>query len=169
MKWANVSWSQLLVLGGSTVVSWLAGTTQSPKLPHADNSASGRGVVHEVTAPVRLQNWRGLPVGAVRPERDVFAFKGPIHTPPTTAAHTETAGVPPVQPPVETTLRLIGMAQEEGDDASAATAIVADHGQVYLVKAGDVVPPGYTVNRVVADSVELTDPQTGVTLRLFMK
>jgi hypothetical protein len=169
MKWANVSWSQLLVLGGSTVVSWLAGTTQSPRLPHTDHSASSGDVVHEIAAPVRLQDWRGRPVGVARPERDVFAFKAPVHTAETTTAQTEATGVATVQPPVQVTLRLIGMAQEEGDDASAATAIVADHGQVYLVKAGDVVPPGYAVNRVVADSVELTDPQTGVTFRLFMK
>jgi hypothetical protein len=169
MKWANVSWSQLLVLGGSTVVSWLAGTTQSPGPQHANSSAPGAGVVREVAPPVRLQDWHGLAVGVTRPERNVFAFKGPVRTAAKPAAHTEAAGAAAVQPPAPITLRLIGMAQEEGDDASAATAIVADHGQVYLVKAGDVLPPGYTVNRVVADSVELTDPQTGATLRLFMK
>ena len=61
------------------------------------------------------------------------------------------------------------MAQDDGHDAPVATAIVAGHGQVYLVRPGDVIPPAYTVVRVDADSVDLADGTTGATFRLFMK
>jgi hypothetical protein len=74
-----------------------------------------------------------------------------------------------VQPPEAPAFKLIGMAQDDGLDAPAATAIVAGHGQVYLVRSGDVIPPAYTVVRVDADSIELSDGTNGTTFRLFMK
>jgi hypothetical protein len=166
MKRLNLSWSQLLVLGGSTVASWLAGSTQSVPVQPGNGTASGAGVVHEIPAPVRLQDWRGPAVAVSRPERNVFTFKEPVPAVRPAEQPQPIARFEP--PPGVDAFRLIGMAQDEGD-AAAATAIVSGHGQVYLVKAGDVVPPAYTVVSVAADSIELTDRSTGATFRLFMK
>jgi hypothetical protein len=167
MKRANFGWSQLLVLGGSTVASWLAGTTQSPPLQTGSGTGSNASVVREMPAPVRLRDWRSPAVAVTRPERNVFTFKEPARAAARPTEHLQAiAPTLPAEPPE---FRLIGMAQDEGNDAPAVTAIVAGHGQVYLVRSGDVIPPAYTVVRVDADSIELTDRTTGATFRLFMK
>jgi hypothetical protein len=167
MKRVNFGWSQLLVLGGSTVASWLAGTTRLPPVQTGNGAPLSVGVPREIPAPVRLQDWRGPAVVVARPERNVFTFKDPVR-----AAARPTEQPQPVvlaQPAELPAFRLIGMAQDDGHDAPAATAIVAGHGQVYLVRPGDVIPPAYTVVRVDAESVELADGTTGATFRLFMK
>jgi hypothetical protein len=167
MKRVSFSWSQLLVLGGSTIASWLAGTTQLPPVQTGNGAPSGLSVPREIPAPVRLQDWRGPAVVVARPERNVFTFKEPVRAaarPPE-----QPQPVAPAQPAEPPAFRLIGMAQDDGHDAPAATAIVAGHGQVYLLRPGDVIPPAYTVVRVDADSVELADGTTGATFRLFMK
>jgi hypothetical protein len=167
MKRLNLSWSQLLVLGGSTVASWLAGTTQSPPPQAGSGAPSNANVAREIPAPVRLQDWRAPAVEVPRPERNVFTFREPVRAAARPSGPPE--GVAPVQPPEAPAFKLIGMAQDDGLDAPAATAIVAGHGQVYLVRSGDVIPPAYTVVRVDADSIELSDGTNGTTFRLFMK
>jgi hypothetical protein len=167
MKRVNFSWSQLLVLGGSTVASWLAGTAQLPPAQTGNGAPSSVSVPREIPAPVRLQDWRAPAVSVARPERNVFTFKEPVRAavrPPE-----QPQPIAAAQPPKPPAFKLIGMAQDDGHDGPAATAIVAGHGQLYLVKPGDVIPPDYTVVRVDADSVELVDGTTGATFRLFMK
>jgi hypothetical protein len=166
MKRVNLSWSQFLVLGASTIGSWMAGTTQSPLVPTGNGAAPAPGVVREMPVPVRLQEWRSPAIAVPRPERDVFTFKSPVREVRRTSEQPQP--VTPAPLPDAPALRLIGMAHD-GPDAAAATAIVAGHGQVYLVGPGDVIPPGYTVLRVDTDSIELSDGTTGATLRLFMK
>jgi hypothetical protein len=167
MKRATLSWPRLFLLGGSTVLSWLAGSTQSPSVQPANNISGNVSVVSETPVPVRLQDWHGAPTSVARPQRNVFTFRAPA----------QMANVKSVERPLSVVadaqssspsipFKLIGMAQDQGE---AATAIIAGHGQVFLVKEGDVVPPEYAVGSVAADSVELTDRTTGATIRLFMK
>ena len=167
MKRVNFSWSQLLVLGGSTVASWLAGTTQLPPVQTGNAAPSSVSVPREIPAPVRLQDWRSPAVAVARPERNVFTFREPVRA--AVRPQEQPQAVAPAQPAEPPAFRLIGMAQDDGHYALVATAIVAGHGQVYLVRPGDVIPPAYTVVRVDADSVELADGTTGATFRLFMK
>jgi len=166
MKRVNFSWSQLLVLGGSTVASWLAGTAQLPPAQIGNGAPSSVSVPREIPAPVRLQDWRAPAVSVARPERNVFTFKEPVRAPVRPSEQPQPVVAKPPEPPA---FRLIGMAQDDGHDGPAATAIVAGHGQLYLVRPGDAIPPAYTVVRVDADSVELADGTTGATFRLFMK
>jgi hypothetical protein len=169
MKRVNFSWSQLLILGGSTVASWLAGTTKLPPVQTGNDAPSSVSVPREIPAPVRLQDWRSPAVVVARPERNVFTFKEKEPVRAAARPPEQPQPVAPAQPAATPALRLIGMAQDDGHDAPAATAIVAGHGQVYLVRPGDVIPPAYTVVRVDAESVELADGTTGATFRLFMK
>jgi len=166
MKRVNFSWSQLLVLGGSTVASWLAGTAQLPPAQTGNGAPSSVSVPREIPAPVRLQDWRAPAVSVARPERNVFTFKEPARAAVRPSELPQPVAAQPPDPPA---FRLIGMAQDDGHDGPAATAIVAGHGQLYLVRPGDAIPPAYTVVRVDADSVELADGTTGATFRLFMK
>ena len=75
MKRVNFSWSQVLVLAGSTVASWLAGTAQLPPAQTGNGAPSSVSVPREIPAPVRLQGWRAPAVSVVCPERNVFTFK----------------------------------------------------------------------------------------------
>jgi hypothetical protein len=169
MKRVNFSWSQLLILGGSTIASWLAGTTKLPPVQTGNGAPSSVTVPRDIPAPVRLQDWRGSAVVVARPERNVFTFKAKEPVRAAARPSEQPQPVAPATPAEPPAFRLIGMAQDDGHDAPAATAIVAGHGQVFLVRPGDVIPPAYTIVRVDAESVELVDGTTGATFRLFMK
>jgi Type II secretion system protein C len=162
----RVSWPKLLLLGGSTVLSWLAGTNPSPSV-QPNNLSQDVTVVTRLPVPVRLQDWRGPSTVVVRPERNVFTFREPARATSTKSSES-LAGVAATAPAPTLSIpfKLIGMAQDQGE---SAIAIIAGHGQVFFVKEGDVVPPTYAVGSVAADSVELTDGTTGAMIRLFMK
>ena len=167
MKRATLSWPKLFLLGGSTILSWLAGSTQSPSVQPTNNISGNVNVVSESPVPVRLQDWREPPAPVARPERNVFTFRAPARMANVRPAERPLGVVPDAQAPSPLIpFTLIGMAQDQGE---AATAILSGHGQVFLVKEGDLVPPAYAVGSVAADSVELTDRTTGATIRLFMK
>ena len=166
MRRATLSWPKLFLLGGSTAVSWLAGNIQSPAVRPANSISGSVTVVSESPVPVRLQDWRERSAPVVRPERNVFTFREPTRMENARPVE-RPLGAPDAQAPSPAIpFTLIGMAQDQGE---AATAIISGHGQVFLVKDGDVVPPAYVVGSVAADSVELTDRTTGTTVRLFMK
>jgi hypothetical protein len=169
MKGPTFGWPQVLLVAGSTALSWLAGTsgpfTWSRSVPpaavtHADSVDS---------APiVRMHDWP-QPVVVNQPRRDVFAFRPPVRS--SGARVHEQATVVPSEiqaPPVAPPFKLIGMARDDADGASVLTAILAGRGQVYLVKEGDRVA-SYTVERISADGVELADSESRATVRLFMQ
>lgn len=169
MKGSTFGWPQVLLVAGSTALSWLAGTsgpfTWSRPVPPA---AATRADSVESAPIVRLHDWR-QPAAANRPRRDVFAFTPPVR-PSGAGVHRQATVVPaeiqavPVAPP----FKLIGMARDDADGAAVLTAILAGRGQVYLVKEGDRVA-GYTVEKISADGVELADSESRATVRLFMQ
>ena len=162
----------MFAVGGSALASWLAGTPASfrsdPSVHVSTSTAARANDRLEFPPLVRLHDWRARSVTAGRGKRDIFAFKTPERS---AARHTERGFLRPAEPvpAAAIPLKLIGMAQNTGEDAAAATAIIAGEGQVYLVKRGDVVAGKYTVEAVSDDSVELTDVAKGGNLRLVMK
>jgi hypothetical protein len=169
MKGPTFGWPQALLVAGSTVLSWLVGTsgpfTWSRSVPPA---AATRADTVESAPIVRMHDWPE-PSVVNRPRRDVFAFRTPVR--PSGVSVREQAAVVPSEiqaPAVAPPLKLIGMARDDVDGVSVLTAILAGRGQVYLVKEGDRVA-GYTVERISADGVELADSESRATVRLFMQ
>ncbi len=170
MKGSTFGWPQVVLVAGSTVLSWLVGTsgpfTWSRSVPPA---AATRADSVESAPIARMHDWRQPSSVVNQPRRDVFAFRPPVRS--SGASGHEPAPVVPSEiqaPPVAPPVKLIGMAREDADGASVLTAILAGRGQVYLVKEGDRVA-GYTVERISADSVELADSESRATVRLFLQ
>ena len=104
--------------------------------------------------------------------RDLFRFAGGRAPRPMTSAPQQPAA-PAAEAPVEAqekpTLQLIGVAEDESADGMVRTAIVAGLGDLFLVKAGDVVAGQYLVERVTADAVQLTDTSTSASTTLTLR
>jgi len=172
MKRVTLSWPGMFVVGGSTLMSWLAGTPApyraDRQAPVSTNPFAPADESSESPPLVRLQDWRGRPATTARAERDIFSFKTPGGR--GAAKYSQPEFLRPVaSAPAAVPFELIGMAQDAGEDAEAATAIIAGQGQVYLVKQGDVIAGIYAVGTLSAGSVELIDLAKGGNLRLVMK
>ena len=151
----------------------------SPVLPGARPPLaveSGAELAREIA---RLHE-RLRPDTAPRPlARNLFAFRAPRNGHPATAAAAsglvgEIQSVPALVPAFG--LALAGLAEDNvpggGPDGVVRTAIIAGHGQLFLVKAGETVVDGeaiYTVGPIGAEGVELTGQRDGRTQRLTLK
>ena len=67
------------------------------------------------------------------------------------------------------TLRLVGIAAENGPDGVVRTAALSVAGGIVLVRPGDEVAGRYRVTAVSADVVELSDRSGGPPLRLALR
>ncbi len=154
----------MFVVGGSALVPWLAGTPASfradPSSRVSTSTPARANDSLDFPPIVRLHDWRQRSATTGRGKRDIFTFRAPERS---AAKHPEQLFLHPAEPvpAAAIPLKLIGMAQNTGEDAEAATAIIAGQGQVYLVKQGDLVAGTYTVGTVSADNVELIDLAKG--------
>src|SRR5207249_4494667 len=56
-----------------------------------------------------------------------------------------------------TSLKLVGLAEDDGPDGAVRSAIISGDGELFIVKVGDSVTARYVVTTIGADVVELTD------------
>ena len=113
---------------------------------------------------------------AARPShsRDLFRFNAPRPRRSTQAAAASAAIVAPVtaaapvqeQPPA---LQLIGVAEDAAPDGVVRTAILSGLGDVFLVKAGDVISGRFRVDQIAADAVQLTTISTSSVTTLALR
>lgn len=114
---------------------------------------------------------------AARPShsRDLFRFNAPRPRRSTqAAAAASAANVAPVtaaapvqeQPPA---LQLIGVAEDAAPDGVVRTAILSGLGDVFLVKAGDVISGRFRVDQIAADAVQLTTISTSSVTTLALR
>jgi hypothetical protein len=119
------------------------------------------------TEVARLRD-RLSPSAAPTHARDLFRFAGRVQRPqPELAPEPVVAIEAPA--PERPALQLIGVAEDESADGTVRTAIVSGHGDVFLVKAGDLVAGQYRVEQVTADAVQLTDTTTSVPTTLALR
>lgn len=98
---------------------------------------------------------------AARPShsRDLFRFNAPKPRRAAQAAIPIAAAVAVATAPVQEqppALQLIGVAEDALPDGVVRTAILSGLGDVFLVKAGDVISGRFRVDHVAADAVQLT-------------
>jgi len=133
--------------------------------PHVD--LQGADLAKEIA---RLHDRLRPDAMPLQPARNLFAYhaapvrhEAPAVAPAPAPALSERVGLP--QP----LLKLSGIAEDAGPDGPVRTAIISAEGQLFLVKAGDAVTSRYTVARVSADVVELTDTIDHSSRRLALK
>jgi hypothetical protein len=172
----NLKRTATIVVGGAAIGAWLAGAaTSNHRVPATSLAPTpaidlrGEALATEIA---RLQE-RLRPTSQPRqPGRNLFAFRArrPQPAQPMVAA---TAGVmpPPALPlaPALPSLKLAGIAEDEGPEGPVRTAIISGEGQLYLVKEGDEVTPRYRVGKIAADVVELIDVGDNSVRRLALR
>ena len=107
------------------------------------------------------------------PHRNPFVFesRAPRHAPARIVSE-----LPPVEPalapvpPPEPALFLVGIAEDQGPQGPARTAILSDDAQgTFMVAVGGMVGSRYQVHAIGADAVELKDLSTGGVRRLALR
>ena len=171
----NLKRTATIVVGGAAVGAWLAGaatsnhsipaTTIAPK-PQID--LRGEELANEIA---RLQE-RLRPASEPRqPGRNLFQFRARAAQP--AAAVAAPAMIAPAAPvpavPSQPSLKLAGIAEDEGPEGPLRTAIISGEGQLFLVKEGDEVTPRYRVAKISADVVELVDLNDNSVRRLALR
>jgi hypothetical protein len=72
-------------------------------------------------------------------------------------------------PPALPSLKLAGVAEEDGTDGPVRTAIISGEGQLYMVKEGEAVTTRYRVSKIAVDVVELVDVGDNSVRRLALR
>ncbi len=171
----NVNRALTLTVTSAALVAWLAGAATSnrdvpPPLvlptPHVD--LQGADLAKEIS---RLHDRLRPDASPRQPARNLFAYHATARrelapaSAPAPALREPAAPAAPPMPP----LKLDGVAEDQGADGPARTAIISAEGQLFLVKAGDMLGSRYRVARVGADVVELVDTIDNSVRRLALK
>jgi hypothetical protein len=142
----------------------------APERPSQPNSAAT--IADEVHAQtLRLKSRLASAPAPQEPLRNPFAFapRAPLerHAAAPAPAAEET---PPIGPPAEPAIELIGIAEHETPDGIARTAIIAAlGGELFLVKEGETLAARYRVGSVTREAVELNDLLLGTVRRLVLR
>jgi hypothetical protein len=168
----RVAW---LVVGAGAVAVWLAAAATTGVRPPqvvvvpkpAALDLQGDALAAEIT---RLHE-RLRPSAAPVQSRDLFRYanraaaKTSVSAPAAAAA---AAPMPPIDLAPKPSLKLLGIAEDDGPDGPARTAIVSSAGALVFVKEGEAVSR-YRVTRIAADVVEFTSVDDNSVLRLALK
>jgi len=170
----NVQRTAAIVLGGGALAAWLAAaatsTREPPTMftsPRAPIDVRGAALANEIT---KLRE-RLRPSAAPRDAgRNLFTFQKRTETPaPPVAAPAAPALVEAPPPPVQPSLKLAGIGEDEGTGGVSRMAFISSGGQLFIVKEGDDVLSRYRVTRITADVVELADLTDNSTRRLALR
>jgi hypothetical protein len=163
-----------IVVGGAAIGAWLAGAATSnhgiPTMtvaPTPQIDLRGEELANEIA---RLQE-RLRPASEPRqPGRNLFTFRArPAQRPEAAIAAAPVTSAPPPVAPALPSLKLAGIAEDEGPEGPLRTAIISGEGQLFLVKEGDEVTPRYRVAKITTDVVELVDVNDNSIRRLALR
>jgi hypothetical protein len=166
-------------LGAGTVLAaWLATaanvdqTPEPPIVPAPVQTSGTETLAEEVQAQAgRLRDRLAAAPAPQQPARNPFAFaQKPVRAARSAAAAPSSAPAP-LQPIVtEPVLALIGLAEDESPEGPVRTAIISTGtGELFFVKAGELIGARYRVQRIGADALELIDLTTGAVRRLALR
>lgn len=161
------------VVGGALAV-WLASaanlnrTVRPPIIvPPSPIDSRGAALAEEVA---RLHERLRPTATPNQPSRNLFSFRSaPARALPPPAAPPPAIVEAPAPRPAQPSLKLAGIAEDDGPNGPERTAIIAGDGQLFMVKEGDAVTLRYRVVKISADVVELTDLTDNSVRRLALK
>jgi hypothetical protein len=175
----HLSWPGVIVVAGSTILSWLNTSPVVPPVAHpreaieSGTTANSAAPMAASIAAMHLHDWSPPAPARVRAERDIFAFKQrparPVAPPAPPASSRGLLEAGDGAQPQLVPFKMIGFAEDTGPDGAVRTAIISGQGQLYLVKEGETVGSIYQVGTILPDGVELLDNTGGPSLRLALK
>ena len=156
------------------IATWFASASTSGvrapvvSLPPARPTALDRSSAVLQSEVSRLHERIG-PTASPSRSRDLFRFnvraqQRPSPSRPAVAA-VEAAPVVKLPP----ALKLIGIAEDTSESGTVRTAIVSGPGDLFIVKAGEVIAGRYHVDQVSADAVLLTDTTSSDSTTLALR
>jgi len=164
-----------IALVGGFLIAWLAGAATSmhpvspiaPMPPTAIDERSGAlageiAKLHERLHPTAVPR---------QPRRNLFAYRGAkaAASAPALAAAPAVAQTPAPFTPPQPSLKLAGIGEDEAADGPIRIAFISGEGQLFMVKAGEMVTSRYRVETISADVVELIDLATNTPRRLALR
>jgi hypothetical protein len=173
----NAKRTLTFVVISAALVAWLAGAATSnrenlpvPIVTRPPIDASGEDLAKEIA---RLHERLRPDAMPRQPARNLFTFQSAVRgsIPQQTIAPAAPPAVLDAPPPavVPPSLKLVGLAEDDGPDGAVRTAIISGEGQLFIVKVGDNVTPQYIVASISADVVELTDVNDHTVRRLALR
>jgi hypothetical protein len=170
----NLKRTTTIVVVAAAIGAWLAGaaTTTRP-IPAApiDRPAAIELRGAELASEIARLQERLRPTSSPRqPGRNLFVYRAaaPRAPLPTLAPAPLPAPTRPL-PPTLPSLKLAGIAEDDGADGPIRTAIISGEGQLYMVKEGEAVTARYRVSKIAADVVELVDSGDNSVRRLALR
>jgi hypothetical protein len=111
------------------------------------------------------------PTASPARSRDLFRFNVRAPQRPAPSSRPAVAAVESATPVValRPALKLIGIAEDTSESGVVRTAIVSGPGELFLVKAGELISGRYRVDQVSADAVLLTDTTTSDSTTLALR
>ena len=170
----NLKRTTTIVVVGAAIGAWLAGaaTTNRPIPPAPiDRPAAIELRGAELASEIARLQERLRPTSSPRqPGRNLFVYRAPAERAPRPAFAPVPLPAPaaPLTPAVPS-LKLAGIAEDEGADGPIRTAIISGEGQLYMVKEGEAVTPRYRVTKIAAEVVELVDVGDNTIRRLALR
>jgi hypothetical protein len=171
----NAKRTLTFVIISAALIAWLAGAATSnreiaspPIVARAPIDARGEDLAKEIA---RLHE-RLRPDATPRlPGRNLFTFHSAVRTARQPMVPAPVPALVEAPPPIAVapSLKLIGLAEDDGPDGVVRTAIISGEGELFVVKVGDSVTPRYVVTTISADVVELTDTSDQTVRRLPLK
>lgn len=171
----NLKRTATIVVGGAAIGAWLAGAATSNHgiptttiVPTPQIDLRGEELANEIA---RLQERLRPTSEPHQPGRNLFSFRPRAAQPRAAVAVAEPAAMamPLAVTPSQPSLKLAGIAEDDGADGPVRTAIISGEGQLFLVKEGDAVTSRYRVSKIAADVVELVDVNDNTTRRLALR
>jgi hypothetical protein len=172
----NLKRTTTIVVVGAAIGAWLAGAaTSNHPIPPApiDRPAAIELRGAELASEIARLQERLRPTSSPRqPGRNLFVFRAAEARAPRPAlapAPAPPSALNPPLPPALPSLKLSGIAEDDGADGPIRTAIISGEGQLYMVKEGEAVTPRYRVAKIAADVVELVDVGDNSVRRLALR
>ena len=172
-----------MVSGATVLATWLA-SAPMPSTPVTQSTANApvhAQAVRQDAAPAQIVDLGPEAERLARrveeiasfaaPARDLFRFRAAPPTAKVEAPVAPAVSAAPiaVAPPAPPPFVLTGIAEDWQGDVLVRTAIVSGPGELWLVKAGDLVDGRFQVTAVEADAVEIVRADTGAAVRLSFR
>lgn len=163
----------VLVGASALVAAWLTAATTTRQVEHRGlsprpihSAVKSSPLTLDLSAEVDRLRQR-LDEAPVPRERARNPFKLGATLPLIPTAQAAVSTPPPVMPvSSKLAVTLVGIAENQTSEGPDRTAILSSMGEVMLVGTGDLVGDRLTVDEVLPDAVDLSDPETGTVYRL---
>ena len=160
---------------GAALAAWFAAASTAGRRPIVVNPVQRTTPVEvrgaELAAEISRLRERLHPTTQPQaPTRNLFAFsRSTVRQPEIVTRPEVIEETPSSRSSAPPSLRLVGIAEDEGTDGVVRTAIISSMGLLFFAKVGEEVTRRYRVENISGDAAVLTDVGDSSSLTLVLK